>query len=72
MVPSELEVIVLVPVLQRQVPQRRGVGELQVREMPVQDLSVTHRQIHRTGKIYLLIYFALPPPSGRWSFSWGR
>lgn len=46
MVPSELEVVVLVPMLQRQGVQRRGVRELQVCEMPIQDLSVAHRQIH--------------------------
>lgn len=43
MVPGELEVVVLVPVLQREVGEGRRVRELQVGEVPVQDLPVADR-----------------------------
>ena len=45
MASGEDEVIVLVPVLQREVRQRRGVGELEVGEVPVEDLTVAGREI---------------------------
>lgn len=51
MVPCELEVVILIPVLEREVPQRRRVRELQVGEVPVQYLSVAHGQVHRAGDV---------------------
>lgn len=46
MVPSKLEVIILVPVLQRQVAQRCRIRKLQISEVPVEYLSVPHWQVH--------------------------
>lgn len=40
MVSDELKVIVLVPVLEGQLLQRRGVGKLEVCEVPVENLTV--------------------------------
>ena len=45
MASGEDEVVVLVPVLQREVRQRRGVGELEVGEVPVEDLTVAGREV---------------------------
>lgn len=49
MTAGELEVVVLVPVLQAQVRQRSRVGEFQVREVPVQYLTILRRQINVTA-----------------------
>lgn len=40
MISSEFEVIILVPVLQRQIGQGRRVRKLQIREMPIQYLAI--------------------------------
>jgi len=45
---SELKVIVLIPVLQRQRWQRRRVGKLQIRKVPVEYLPITRRQVNIT------------------------
>ena len=41
MAACELKIIVLIPVFERKCGEWCGVGELQVSEMPVQDLTVT-------------------------------
>ena len=46
---SELKVIVLVPVLQGELGERSSIGKFQVSKVPVQDLAVARRQVHRTG-----------------------
>ena len=50
MTAGEDEVVVLVPVLEREVGQRGGVGEFQVGEMPVQNLTVPGGQVHVAGR----------------------
>ena len=48
--PRELELVVLVPMFQREGGQRGGVRELQVGQVPVQYLTVTKGQVHVTRK----------------------
>ena len=48
---GEGEPVVLVPVLQGQVGQRRGVGKLQVGKVPVDDLAVARRQVDVGGRV---------------------
>ena len=48
---GELKVVVLVPVLEGEGGEGRGVGKLQVGKVPVQDLTVSRGQVHITGSI---------------------
>lgn len=61
MTAGEFVVVVLVPVLQRQVAQRRRVRELQICEMPVQNLPVPRRQVDITGMKRNLPLYNLAP-----------
>lgn len=47
---GELEIVVLIPVFQRQCWQWCCIGELQISKVPVQDLSITRRQVDIAGK----------------------
>ena len=47
---GELELVVLVPVLQRQLEERGSVGKLQVGKVPVQDLAVARREVDSSGE----------------------
>lgn len=49
MAARELKIIILVPVLEGEVAEGRGVGELQVSKVPVEDLSVTRGEVHIAG-----------------------
>ena len=49
MTSGELEVVILIPVLQRQILQPGCVCELQVGEMPIENSAITTAQIHITA-----------------------
>lgn len=46
MTAGELEVVVLVPMFQAQIRQRRRVGEFQIRKVPIQYLTILGREVH--------------------------
>ena len=48
-VTCEGEAVILVPVLEAEIVEGRGVGELQVGKVPVDDLPVTGGQVHIRG-----------------------
>ena len=56
MAPGEGEAVVLVPVLEAEVVEGRGVGELQVCEVPVDDLAVARGEVDvaRRVRVHLL------------------
>lgn len=51
MIANELEVVVLIPVFERQIVQWRCVCKFQIGKMPVEYLSIARRQIHIAGRI---------------------
>ena len=50
---GELELVVLVPVLEREVREGRRVGELQVGQVPVEHLAIGHAQVAVAARILL-------------------
>lgn len=46
MTSSELEIVVLVPMFQAKIRKGRRVGEFQVREVPIQYLTILRRQVN--------------------------
>ena len=47
---GKLKLVVLVPVLERQLGEGGSVGKLEVSKVPVQDLSVSWGEVHSTGR----------------------
>ena len=46
--PGELKVIVLVPVLERELGERSCIGKLKVGKVPVEDLTIAGRKVDGT------------------------
>lgn len=57
MTAGELEVVILIPVFQAQVREGRSVGELQIREVPIQYLTILGGEVHIAGKIEVSFLF---------------
>lgn len=49
MAARELKVVVLIPVLEGQGGERRGISKLEIGEVPVEDLTVSGREVYITG-----------------------
>ena len=59
MIALEFKIIILVPVFQREVGERGGISKLEIGKVPVQNLSISVRQVQITGRI-LQEFFQLP------------